>query len=83
MRAATQPQPRGMGGVTWHGLTIVILPAVASIVGVAGLHHWARAQQLSSAAAGRAVCIGMGSGSVPLFLSHHFPQLQVSAALSV
>jgi hypothetical protein len=53
------------------------LHAVASIIGVAGLHHWARAQQLGSCARGRAVCIGMGGGSVPLFLWHHFPQLQV------
>lgn len=53
------------------------LHAVASIIGVAGLHHWARAQQLGSCAWGRAVCIGMGGGSVPLFLPHHFPQLQV------
>ena len=65
-----------------HHESYGVCGAVASLVGVAGLHHW---MQRGDAAApgGRCLCLGMGGGSVPMFLSHHFPKLQVSACLRV
>lgn len=50
--------------------------AVASVVGVAGLHHWMQ-PSAAGGPGGRCLCLGMGGGSVPMFLSHHFPKLQV------
>ncbi len=47
------------------------------MIGAAGLQHWVRERGDAAAAAGRTACIGMGGGSIPMFLAHHFPQLQV------
>lgn len=47
------------------------------MIGAAGLQHWVRERGDAAAATGRAACIGMGGGSIPMFLAHHFPQLQV------
>ncbi len=37
------------------------------------------AAALSTGCAPRALCIGVGGGALPLFLSHHFPGLLVDA----
>jgi len=57
--------------------TKAIASAVASVVGVAGVQHWMQRGGSHSGARPNCLCLGMGGGSVPLFLAHHFPLLQV------
>ena len=59
--------------------------AVASLVGLAPRGSSLAAASLSDASADsnggqhvcRALCVGLGGGTLPLFLTHHFPNLHI------
>lgn len=59
--------------------TKTMAAAVSAVVGMAGLQHWVRSQATLGTTGGCCVCYGMGGGSLPLFLAHHFPQMKVQA----
>ena len=47
------------------------------MVAVAGLWPAMVRSEEQAARQPRALCIGMGGGSLPMFLAHHFPGMQV------
>jgi hypothetical protein len=53
--------------------------AAAAVLGCTGLAGRACGDAEQGRRPLSAVCIGMGSGSLPLFLAHHFPGMQVEA----
>ena len=55
--------------------------AGAAIVALAGLWPATVRSEEAPARQPRALCIGMGGGSLPMFLAHHFPGMQVMHVL--
>ena len=61
-------------------MTRPLLITAASVLGCASLDAQAcSSRSLGSSRQLSAVCIGMGGGSLPLFLAHHFPGMRVEA----
>lgn len=40
-------------------------------------------QQSQHGSRARALCIGTGGGSLPMFLAHHFPGMQVASSCTI
>lgn len=66
-----------------HLLELSALLAVsgAAIIALVGLWPAIVKSDELPARQPRALCIGMGGGSLPMFLAHHFPGMQVTVSL--